>query len=186
MSASTEAILIEIVFGLGALIVIGGLVSLIVMKRHRQSMRPAMTIVLCGAGLVIIAILLNVLVFKTYDHVRVKKNQYYEATSLTTNMRASLASSRTANQPVSTQSKKASKNVTYLIKHLHQSKPAVKRAQAAQRELTTQKQPDLKLVRNNYRLILNGYFAGIIRQPATAQRVSQHAYHQVTTYRLTK
>src|SRR5699024_4370462 len=97
---STEAIIIEIVFSLGALVAVGGLVGLLVAKAKHRALRPAMAVIISGAGLIIIAALLNVLLFKTYDHVQVKKNQYYEITSLAANMHASLASSQASDQPV--------------------------------------------------------------------------------------
>ena len=182
MSASTEAIIIEIVFSLGALVAVGGLVGLLVAKAKHRALRPAMAVIISGAGLIIIAALLNVLLFKTYDHVQVKKNQYYEITSLTANMHASLASSQASDQPVTPTAKKASKNVTYLIKHTDQSKSAIQLAQTAQRELTTKKRPNIKLVQHNYRLILDDYFQDAVRPDHVAQRLSAHAYRQATHF----
>lgn len=183
MSASTEALLIEIVFGVGALVVLGGLAGLLIARSKHQPLRPTMSVILCGAGLAVIALLLNNLLFRSYDHVQLKKNQYYEVTSLTANMKQSLASSRTANQPVSPQSKKASKNVTYLVKNLKQPSRALRLAKDAQHQLTTVKRPNVTLVRRNYRLILRTYFK---QTGVTADQVDQltaHAYHQATSYR---
>lgn len=180
MSASTEAMLIEIVFSLGALVAVGGLVGLFVAKAKRRGLRPAMAIIISGAGLVIIAALLNVLLFKTYDHVQVKKDQYYEIVSLTANMNASLASSHARNQPVTPNAKKASKNVTYLIKHTDQATSSLRLAQAAQQQLTTRKHPDVTLIKRNYRLILDDYFKDTVRPDTVAQRLSHHAYRQAT------
>lgn len=178
MSASSEAILIESLFGLGALIVIGGLVTLVIARKRQQTLRSPMTIIICGAGIAIIAVLLNVLMFKTYDNVRLKKNQYYEATSLTSNMRQSLASSRTANQPVAPNDKKASKNVTYLVKHTNQTKTALKRAQDAQQQLETKRHPDIQRVHRDYRVVLQSYFDKIVTGK-DADRLTKHAYRQV-------
>ncbi|NLR10267.1 MULTISPECIES: hypothetical protein [Lactobacillaceae] len=182
MSASTEAIIIEIVFSLGALVAVGGLVALLVAKTKHRALRPAMGVIISGAGLVIIAALLNVLLFKAYDHVRVKKTQYYEITSLTANMNASLASSHARHQPVTPNAKKASKNVTYLIKHTEQSKAAVQLAREAQRELTHRQQPNVALVKHNYRLILDDYFQTIVRPDHVAAQLSNHAYQQATKF----
>ena len=182
MSASTEAIIIEIVFSLGALVAVGGLVALLVAKAKHRALRPAMGVIISGAGLVIIAALLNVLLFKSYDHVQVKKTQYYEITSLTANMNASLASSHARHQPVTPAAKKASRNVTYLIKHTDQPKASVQLARTAQLELTTHKQPNIKLVKRNYRLILDDYFQTIVRPDHVAQRLSAHAYRQATHF----
>lgn len=182
MSASTEAIIIEIVFSLGALIAVGGLIGLLIAKNRRHGLRPAMTIIFSGAGLVIIALLLNVLLFKTYDHVRVKKDQYYEIISLTANMNTSLASSHAANQPITPRDKKASKNVTYLVKHTDQGATSLRLAKAAQAQLTTQKRPDLTLVKHNYRLILDHYFQDTVQPSRTATQLSNHAYQQATKF----
>lgn len=182
MSASTEAIIIEIVFSLGALIAVGGLIGLFIAKHRRRGLRPAMTIIFSGAGLVIIALLLNVLLFKTYDHVRVKKDQYYEIVSLTANMNTSLASSHAANQPVTPRDKKASKNVTYLVKHTDQGTTSLRLAKAAQTQLTTQKRPNMMLVKHNYRLILDHYFHETVQPSQTATRLSNHAYQQATKF----
>ncbi len=182
MSASTEAMLIKIVFAVGALVVLGGLVGLLVARNKRQPLRPTMSVILCGAGLAVIALLLNNLLFLSYDHVQLKKNQYYEVTSLTANMKQSLASSRTANQPVSPQSKKASKNVTYLVKNLKQSASAKKAAQSAQQQLVHTKRPDLKLVHRQYRIILQHYFDSTGITAEQANRLTAHAYHQATSY----
>lgn len=182
MSASTEAIIIEIVFSLGALIAAGDLIGLFIAKHRRRGLRPAMTIIFSGAGLVIIALLLNILIFKTYDHVRVKKDQYYEIVSLTANMNTSLASSHAENQPVTPRDKKASKNVTYLVKHTNQGNHSLRLAQAAQAQLTTQKRPDLKLVKRNYRLILDHYFQETVQPSRTATQLSNHAYQQATKF----
>ncbi|KRN03059.1 hypothetical protein FD13_GL000813 [Levilactobacillus senmaizukei DSM 21775 = NBRC 103853] len=177
MSASSEAILIEILFGLGALIVIGGLVSLIIARKRRQSLRSPMTIIICGAGIAVSAVLLNVLMFKTYDNVRLKKNQYYEATSLTSNMRQSLASTRTANQPVAPNDKKASKNVTYLVEHTNQTKASLTHAQDAQQQLAKQ-HPDIKRIHRDYHYVLQSYFDKVVT-PQHADQLTKHAYHQV-------
>lgn len=183
MSASTEAMLIQIVFAIGALVVVGGVISLIVARSKRQALRPTMSIILCGAGLAVIALLLNSLLFKSYDHVQLKKNQYYEVTSLTANMKQSLGSSHAANQPVSPQAKKASKNVTYLVKNLKQSKSALRLAQTAQTQMTTKRHPDTQLVRHNYRLILRAYFKSTGITDKQVDRATAHAYQQVTAYR---
>lgn len=149
MSASTEAILIDLIFGLGALIVIAGLIGLLSSRRHKRSLRPMMSVILCGVGIAVIALLLNNLLFKTYAQLRVKKTQYYEITSLTTNMHQSLASSRTPHQPISPQAKKASRNVTYLVKHTNQTTKTIQLAQQAQHSLASQ-HPQVTLVRHNY------------------------------------
>jgi len=182
MSASTETMLIKVVFAIGVLVVLSGLIGLMVARTKRQPLRPTMSVILCGAGLAVIALLLNNLLFRSYDDVQLKKNQYYEVTSLTANMKASLASSRTANQPVSTQSKKASKNVTYLVKNLKQSKSAREAAQMAQHQLVTVKHPDLKLVRRNYRIVLQHYFEDTGITAKQANRLTAHAYRQATSY----
>ena len=186
MSASTEIILIEIVFSLGALIALGGLVGLIWTKRHHQALRPAMTVIVCGVGIVIIASLLNVLLFKSYAGVRVKKNQYYEITSLTTNMHASLASSQAPNQPVTPQAKKASRNVTYLIDHTGQPTRSKRWAQAAQTQLTRRKTPDVALVKRNYQKILHQYFQGITSSAKTVTKLETHAVDRVNQAPKTK
>ncbi|KJW11713.1 hypothetical protein [Levilactobacillus spicheri] len=180
MLASTEAIIIEVVFSLGALIAVAGLGGLIWTKQHHRGFRPAMTVILCGVGIVIIASLLNVLLFKTYAGVRVKKNQYYEITSLTTNMRASLASSQAPQQPVTPAAKKASRNVTYLVTHTDQSQTARRAAKAAQRQLTQHKQPDVAVVKHNYRIILDHYFDAVTSSTKAQQHLSDHAYQHVT------
>ncbi|MFC6207692.1 hypothetical protein [Levilactobacillus tongjiangensis] len=182
MSASTEAFLIQALFILGAIVVVGALIALLVARSQRKPLRPMMSVILCGAGLVVIAALLSTLLFKSYDNFQVKKDQYYEITSLTNNMHASLASSRTTNQPVSPQAKKASKNVTYLIKNLKQPKSSVRLAETAQHQLTQVKQPDVQLVRHNYRQILHHYFAQLTDSASTQQRLTKHAYDKVVTY----
>lgn len=182
MSASTEATIIEIVFAVGALVVLGGLIGLIIARSRQQPLRPTMSVILCGAGLAIIALLLNNLLFRDYHHVQLKKNQYYEVTSLTANMKASLASSRTANQPISPQSQKASKNVTYLVKNLKQSPTAIQSAKAAQRQLTQAKRPNVQLVRRNYRIVLRKYFESTGVTANQANQLTAYAYHQATSY----
>ncbi|MCH4123901.1 MAG: hypothetical protein LKH74_08745 [Levilactobacillus sp.] len=182
MSASTEALLIEIVFGVGALVVLGGLAGLLIARAKHQPLRPTMSVILCGAGLAVIALLLNNLLFRSYDHVQLKKNQYYEVTSLTANMKQSLASSRTANQPVSPQAKKASKNVTYLVKNLKQPHHAFTLAKAAQHQLTSVKHPDVQLVRRNYRVILRTYFKQTGITTEQVDQLTAHAYRQATSY----
>ncbi|QMU07313.1 hypothetical protein [Levilactobacillus suantsaii] len=179
MLASTEVILIEILFSLGALIALGGLGGLIWAKVHQRALRPPMAIIVCGIGIVIIASLLNVLLFKTYAGVRVKKNQYYEITSLTTNMRASLATTHAKNQPVSPQSRKASKNVTYLIDHTDQPAKSKRWAKAAQRQFK-KTHPNATVVTTNYRRILRQYFSSVTQSSATVTKLTQHAIHQVT------
>ncbi|MGO1970169.1 MAG: hypothetical protein ACTIIZ_10880 [Levilactobacillus brevis] len=181
MSASTEAILIDLIFGLGALIVIAGLIGLLFSRRHKRSLRPMMSVILCGVGIAVIALLLNNLLFKTYAQLRVKKTQYYEITSLTTNMHQSLASSRTPHQPISSQAKKASRNVTYLVKHTNQTTKTIQLAQQAQHSLASQ-YPQVTLVRHNYRLILNRQFATLTTDKSAAKRASHHAYQQVIHY----
>ncbi|NLR33033.1 hypothetical protein [Levilactobacillus tujiorum] len=178
MSASTEALIVELIFSFGAIVTVGGIIGLLIAKGKQKTLRPAMTIIISGAGLVIIATLLNVLLFKSYDHVQVKKDQYYEMVSLTANMHTSLASSQAANQPVTPTAKKASRNVTYLIKHTHQPKASLHRAQAAQRQLTTRKHPDLTLVKRHYRFILNHYVAQLGHSERVTQRLSDYAYRQ--------
>ena len=180
MLASTEAILIEVLFSLGALIALGGLIALVWTKLHRRPFRPAMTVIICGVGIVVIASLLNVLLFKTYAGVRVKKNQYYEITSLTTNMHASLAGSQAPHQPVSPQAKKASRNVTYLVDHTGQSKRSQRLAAAAQRQLTQHTAPDIHLVKHNYRLILDQYFETVTHSTKAQAHLSTHAYRHAT------
>lgn len=180
MLASTEAILIETIFGLGALIAVAGLGGLIWTKRRQHALRPAMTVILCGVGIVVIASLLNVLLFKTYAGVRVKKNQYYEITSLTTNMHASLASSQGPNQPVSPQDKKASKNVTYLIAHTNQPASSKRWAQRAQTQLVSKKTPDVTLVKHAYKIILKNYFSGITDSAKAQAKLNAHAYQHAT------
>ncbi|KRO01165.1 hypothetical protein IV54_GL000523 [Levilactobacillus paucivorans] len=178
MSASTEALIIEIIFCLGAIIALGGLIGLIVTKQRHRPLRPAMAVIISGVGIVIIASLLNVLLFKTYDQTRVKKDDYYEITSLTNNMQASLASSQAANQPVSPSAKKASKNVTYLVKHMAQPVASRQDAQTAQSELTQRHHPRVTRVKAAYQRILNRYFKQIVHQPQQAKRLSQYAYQQ--------
>lgn len=180
MSASTEALIIEIIFCLGALIALGGIIGLVVTKNRHRTLRPAMAVIISGVGIVIIASLLNVLLFKTYDQTRVKKDDYYEITSLTSNMQASLASSQAANQPVTPAAKKASKNVTYLVKHIAQPAASRQDAQLAQRELTQHRHPNVNRVKAAYQRILNRYFKQIVQQPQRAQRLSHHAYQQAT------
>jgi len=182
MLASTEVLLIEILFCLGALIALGGLGVLIWTKRHHRGFRPAMAIIVCGVGVVIIASLLNVLLFRTYAGVRVKKNQYYEITSLTTNMHASLASSQAPNQPVSPQAKKASKNVTYLVDNMAQPAASKQLAQTAETQLTTKQQPNVALVRGAYREILQRYFTMITTSTKARQKLDQHTYRVVTQH----
>lgn len=179
MSTSTEVILIETVFSLGALIALGGLIGLVGLKKKHQALRPAMTVIVCGIGIVIIASLLNVLLFKSYAGVRVKKNQYYEITSLTTNMHASLASSQAPHQPVSPQAKRASRNVTYLITHTGQSQHTKRLAKAAQHQLTQRKTPNITLVKTNYQKILHAYFKDITPSAATANKLTRHAVKRV-------
>ena len=179
MSTSTEVILIESVFSLGALIALGGLIGLVALKKKHQALRPAMTVIVCGIGIAIIASLLNVLLFKSYAGVRVKKNQYYEITSLTTNMHASLASSQAPHQPVSPQAKRASRNVTYLVTHTGQSKHAKHLARVAQHQLTQHKTPNVTLVKANYQKILHDYFKDITSTPKTVTKLTHHAVKQV-------
>lgn len=179
MLASTEIKLIEGVFVAGVLVALVGLGILVWAKKHHRGFRPPMTLIVCGVGIVVIASLLNVLLFKTYAGVRVKKNQYYEITSLTTNMHASLASSQAANQPVTPQAKKASRNVTYLIDHLKQPASSRRLAKAAQYQLTQQRHPNITLVKKNYRRIFHRYFTGITDSNQIISHLDTHVNQKI-------